>query len=644
MCSADGSVNTTIIDLACQQIKDVSQEHQFWNQLYTYCLLRLNWLVAEMVPTCQDIERRLKPTWIYHTKSCSGKEDIIFIEQMALDCKMLGKSSYSRYESVLREIQFDMASELNTANVHVVTDSDITIINKVFLPVVEQDYQVQFNTTNNGLIHIEIKNNAFKKLFLHLDNSKGSINIAENLFIESGIKILRDIEYIGQATAMQGNVFEGKYRRPVLEIRNTENISLKGNTFKNLKFAYQNSQNEEKDSGILCSNSELKIFGCSFKRVEFNTVLHLKNCSVEMKNTSVRENTRCIHLWKGELMVHNSSFIENEIPSPDIANELTLSDSMINVQVSHILLDNVVVVNNRGPMMRVNVSTGDISSSRWLQNRGHGDLLWISDSHFAINDSFFVDNFKEFDFTLLIIWDNSTVSILRSNFTFNEARLIHPEIHLHLLGTPAVSSVTPLLGILSCRFQGNIARKDSLVRATKAIVVFENCEAVDNNVYEVGGGFLYTVLSRVYISNCRFANNSASENAGVIYIVLAGLIVQNTVFENNSCGNDGGTIYADEGGINLKSSTFSENRSFGSDGGAICLDRKSNLVSKNCTFSGNNAAMEGGAVMVTDRSTFEDFASLFLSNTASNYGKYMLHFYCYCTLHFHFASYLNIFR
>ena len=34
-----------------------------WDWLNEYCLLRLRWLVEEMLPTCQDIERRLQPIW-----------------------------------------------------------------------------------------------------------------------------------------------------------------------------------------------------------------------------------------------------------------------------------------------------------------------------------------------------------------------------------------------------------------------------------------------------------------------------------------------------------------------------------------------------------------------------------------------------
>ena len=71
MCSADGSVNTTVIDQACQQIENISQMYPTWMQLYANCLSRLNWLVNDMLLICQNIK------WIPLTKSCKKKDSSI---------------------------------------------------------------------------------------------------------------------------------------------------------------------------------------------------------------------------------------------------------------------------------------------------------------------------------------------------------------------------------------------------------------------------------------------------------------------------------------------------------------------------------------------------------------------------------------
>ena len=207
-------------------------------------------------------------------------------------CQGLGKSSYTQYESLLRDIQFEMASDLNTINVNVVTDTAVSIIKEVFVPVDYQQYHMVFNVTWNGLRDSTFKDNTFRNLHIYLDSSKGSINIKKNKLNGSGITIFRDIGSITQTIIMiQDNLFQGEYQRPILEFRNTENISLKNNDFKNLQFTYSNAKKEELNSGILCINSQIRIGNSAFKCVNINTVLRFNYCIIEMVNVTVLENT-----------------------------------------------------------------------------------------------------------------------------------------------------------------------------------------------------------------------------------------------------------------------------------------------------------------------------------------------------------------
>ena len=665
----DGSVNTTIIDKACQQIQNLLNEYPAWKELHKYCLSKLDWLVAEMLPTCQNITLRLQPTWQGLNKSCTAT-GIVVIRELTI-CKGLGISSYSKYEHLLREIQFNMASGFNVINVNIVTDTDIMIMNEVFLPGNEHFYQVTFNVTENGIIHTEIRNNTFRNIYLYLDSSKMSIDIEENIFIGSGITILKEIENSATTTILvQGNMFQGKYQRPVLEMKNTKNISLIGNFFNNLEFTYPNAKEEELNSGIICNNSQIKLQDSVFKQLKLDNVMRLKACVFQIVNVNALENSpsvintsctiinmensrgkfsnmvfrnneECIYVQmrRVELVVHNVSLKENNIHS---------ADSMIKVEASHIALTNVSAFNNTGSLMSIRVSSGNISSSTWQQNRGNEALFSISSSRIDINNSFF----EESNFTSLAISGDSSVRILRSRFASNEAQLLKtmfPATGPWSIFRPTTETATkPLVEVSSCRFQGNIAHKSSLiygvnsimkfkdsvfinntapiecniVQVVSSLISFERCEAV-NNRGEGSGGFINLFLCSASISNCLFTQNSALEFAGVILKRMnTSLTIQNTVFENNSCGMEGGTIYAIEWGyLLLINSTFIKNRSFGSYGGAIFIYRKNKMISENCTFSGNTAVMEGGAVMITDSSIYYDIGSLFLDNSASNYGK-----------------------
>ena len=623
-----------------------------------------------MLPICQNIKFRLQTTWQGLNRSCTPTE-IVAVRELSI-CKGLGNSSYSRYKHLLREIQFNMAYEFNVTNIDIVSDSDITITDEVFLPVVEHFYQVAFNVTENRIIHTEIRNNTFRNIHFYLDSSKMSIDIEENIFIGSGITILKEIENIATTTILvQNNMFQGEYRSPVLEMKNTKNISLKGNYFKNLEFTYPNAKEEELNSGIICDNSQIELQDSVFKQVKLDNMMRFKACVFQIVNVNALENAppannisctiinmensrgnfsnmvfgnneECIYVQmrRVELVVHNISLIENKLNS---------MDGMINVEASHIALLNVSAFNNTGPLMHIRVSSGNITSS-WQQNGGNGALLSISSSLIDINDSIF----EKSELTSLKISGDSSVRILRTHFVFNEASLLALESSMpisgpiHLFRPTAETATKPLVEVSSCRFEGNIARKSSLIIGTKAIMTFrdsvfinntakiasvivqatcslisfKNCEAVNNHA-EGSVGFMNLFLCSVHLSKCLFAQNSALELAGVIYMRFnTSLTIQKTVFENNSCGTEGGAIYAIQWSyVLLINSTFIKNRSFGSDGGAIFILRKNKMISENCRFSGNTAAMEGGAVMVTDSSIYYDIGSLFLDNTASNYGK-----------------------
>ena len=222
---------------------------------------------------------------------------------------------------------------------------------------------------------------------LHLGSSKGTINIEENTFIGSGIKIIKNIEVTEQSIIIiiQKNAFQGKYQRSVVEMRNMKNIFLNSNSFEIVYFAYPSSKDAAKSSGITCDNSDIKLFNTSFKHVTFSTVLHLNNCSAKIENINFLNNMPthvtphstliymanskgncsnvnfannkeciCIQIWKGTFLAQNISFFTNQFNS---------SDSMMNIRASHLILINVTAVNNTGQVMSISQSTGNISLS-----------------------------------------------------------------------------------------------------------------------------------------------------------------------------------------------------------------------------------------------------------------------------------------
>ena len=548
----------------------------------------------------------------------------------------LSQSYYGSMRSSLSRVYYDLMLERRIIY-RVNSDSDITIINNNFLPVHDQLYQIDFNLTRNGLINITITNNTFKNLYFHLDNSKSTMNIEENVFIGSGIKIIEEANDSAVSTIIENNIFQGLYVGPVIELWNVRNVILKQNYFQNLQMIKPYLDYAKLSVGILCTNSIFGLSYSSFNNVTLKRFIQLDYCSVEMDNvrffknaldygySTVRmeksngtfsniifaDNFQCdgFSVWKGELLLQNVSFSGNN------------HGLLATVFVSNIVLINVTAETNRGIVMKVRESSVKISLCRWQENSGDEDLVHVSDSWMEINNSLFEKNYFQTMFDFLRV----TAEFVNCNFTWNKAKLILNEI----------SSEETELKIRSCRFEENMRNENSLIDVDAAFVKlqdtiflntingtengminvrsvrasFNNCTAINKDtVYSFG--FLLFLESSANISNCKFSGYRFGD------LEKSNISIENTLLEG------GGAIRAySSSTVVVINATFDENRSIGSDGGAIFIADKSKLVSDNCTFSGNTAVMDGGAVMVTDSSTYRDTGSLFFNNTAPNYGK-----------------------
>ena len=123
-----------------------------------------------------------------------------------------------------------------------------------------------------------------------MDYSKGSMIIEQNVFRGSGIVITSAED---TTINIENNQFVGDYQRPVLVFSNTLAVSLRKNNFENLKVSDDYLKYDRLASAILCYNSSIKLLHSSFKDVTLNTIISLENCSMEMMNVTLLENTRC---------------------------------------------------------------------------------------------------------------------------------------------------------------------------------------------------------------------------------------------------------------------------------------------------------------------------------------------------------------
>ena len=88
---------------------------------------------------------------------------------------------------------------------------------------------------------------------------------------------------------MINNIFQGIYKRSVVEIWNVKNVLLKQNYFKNLQMIKSDVYDAKFFIGIVCNNSD--IYDSSFNNVSLRTSINLDHSSVNMDNISFFENS-----------------------------------------------------------------------------------------------------------------------------------------------------------------------------------------------------------------------------------------------------------------------------------------------------------------------------------------------------------------
>jgi surface protein len=127
-----------------------------------------------------------------------------------------------------------------------------------------------------------------------------------------------------------------------------------------------------------------------------------------------------------------------------------------------------------------------------------------------------------------------------------------------------------------------------------------------------GGIYLLNVDTNVTINKCVFSNNSAFTDGGGLYSISSKLRISNSKFINNSALFGGGIFIANRGNI-LNNVIVVNNKA--DVGGGIWIN--DSCAINNALFSNNNATLGGGGIFVKDNSSNIKNATI-TNNTAGN--------------------------
>ncbi|WP_407410721.1 right-handed parallel beta-helix repeat-containing protein [Methanobrevibacter sp.] len=139
-----------------------------------------------------------------------------------------------------------------------------------------------------------------------------------------------------------------------------------------------------------------------------------------------------------------------------------------------------------------------------------------------------------------------------------------------------------------------------------------NCNFVDNKAtgdYGRGGAVFFNTNGEV--TNCNFTNNTASKDGGAVFFNTNGEVT-NCNFTNNTASKDGGAVWIYSGTVS--NCNFTDNTASG-EGGAIRFSGEGTVT--NCNFTGNNATAGSAIYFYITSATKTVSNSRFLNNRAN---------------------------
>ena len=143
----------------------------------------------------------------------------------------------------------------------------------------------------------------------------------------------------------------------------------------------------------------------------------------------------------------------------------------------------------------------------------------------------------------------------------------------------------------------------------------------------ISGGAIYSINSKLAVSNARITNCSAGFFGGAILSIgninlgpVTKLSVVDCKIDSCSSGQWGGGIYADDCSLHVQGSTFLRNHAFQDGGGLIALDCMTEIEESSFL---ENSGVTGGAFLSGARGSVIN--SFFMGNSASDIQAWAAH-------------------
>ncbi len=201
-----------------------------------------------------------------------------------------------------------------------------------------------------------------------------------------------------------------------------------------------------------------------------------------------------------------------------------------------------------------------------------------------------------------------------NNLTINNSKFINNSAKMY---AGAIYVLNSYLNVNNSEFNYNKANYAGSIYLDNSTAYLYNTKFIKSNSYRWGGA-IGAELSKVFINNCEFINNTATNDvAGAVYSRESEVTITDSNFTSNTA-TFGGSICQLDGKLYITNTDF--NASYVKYNGGAIYDIYADIQIYNSTFTNNNA-LNGGAIYVDNATSyFVVTYSLFNSNIAKSNG------------------------
>ena len=252
-----------------------------------------------------------------------------------LDDEELRKLLDSRANKIYNQIKRSIIYGLEQISFNLISDSDI-MIDKAFLNTERNSdthYHINITSQNHTTIEVKVKDSIISKFSFCVNANQISLQVLNCRFKEAVFEIFSKKDSVNLPVTFNNCKFYGDVFDSVIQIVNTDNVSLLSCTFSDLHMAgstnIENSHdafvNEQTKclSLVICTESQIEIQDISFSDISLSysesCLIHLHKCNVTISNISVQSTSvystldGIVRIQESTLFIDGISFGNNYI-------------------------------------------------------------------------------------------------------------------------------------------------------------------------------------------------------------------------------------------------------------------------------------------------------------------------------------------